>query len=120
MWPNDGQGGFICERSIIWAKDTPPSEATVPSDTTGCVLVTSAAYATNDQDNYWFYTGSELLPPTAIGFLDADCTVTNGEPTGAWSLVTADASVGAAACQVILGIDGGRWPYGDPRVWVCF
>jgi hypothetical protein len=83
------------------------------------VLLTAAAYAANDRDNYWLYTGSEPLPPSATGFFDSSCTVTNGAAANAWSLVTTDDAVGIAACQEAAGIDGVRWPYGDPRAWVC-
>jgi hypothetical protein len=26
-WPNGGKGGFVCDRAITWAKDTPPPVA---------------------------------------------------------------------------------------------
>jgi hypothetical protein len=71
QWPNDGKGGWVCTRSITWAKDTPPAGSAggggmaVPSGL-GCVEYGSGVYA--NFDGNWF------IPAGSTVYEFSDCT----------------------------------------------
>ena len=90
-WPNDGKGGWTCERSILWAKGTPPSSAAGP----GCVLVES-------DPNFYLDFGSGNVAYDI--FLDPGCTDLYGRVDPGTAYVYA-ASLEAATevCNSLVG-----------------
>ena len=74
QWPNGGEGGWVCTRSITWAKDTPPPSAmggmAYPSG--GCEPVQGSVWAQFD--------GGWSVPHVDPAYSDAACTALWGAP----------------------------------------
>ncbi|MFY9231749.1 MAG: hypothetical protein WAO50_07555 [Candidatus Nanopelagicales bacterium] len=85
QWPNDGQGGWVCQRSIIWAHDPPPGP--------GCIPWMNGPFG----PFYYDFLGSTYLPVGAPVYLDAACSAPSGSNT---SVGTAYASDGTGALSI--------------------
>lgn len=116
-WPNDGKGGYVCDRSIVWAKDTPPPGATGA----GCVLYD--AEVVEFGGGYLDFGGGNFLPSYTEEYGTADCS---GEPSGFFSGFNAayagSVEEASAICASNLGVSWGAivpfWD-ADPRIYVC-
>ena len=65
QWPNAGEGGWTCTRSITWAHSAPPPPLFPAGN---CVDVQSSTY-------YGQFNGGFSLDRSATVYADADCTV---------------------------------------------
>lgn len=84
QWMNDGKGGWICERSIVWAKG---SESRTPSV---CVRGNSATF--------WAFTGSSL-PPGTRSYTNDTCTNPGIIATQTWAVHAASPTDAQAVCD---------------------
>lgn len=79
QWPNNGQGGWTCTRSITWAKSTPPG-LTVGGEANPSLCVEVFRFdAENAQ--YLDFALSRALPSGSPIYTDRFCT-SDTEPTG--------------------------------------
>lgn len=89
QWPNDGQGGWVCRRSIVWAVSMPSR--------VGCIRWA---------DTYGFYPGplfydfgySQYLASGSPTYTDASCTASLG-PTSTGTAYASTATAALAICQ---------------------
>lgn len=110
MWANNGTGGWVCSRSITWARD----EATSPSiPGAGCVKLPFTSY-------YLDFGGSYFLPYTDNGYSDPACSMILGS-IGADVVYTAAGSDSRARelCILAFGSASGFYNYYSP-VYFCF
>lgn len=102
-WPNDGEGGWTCGRSILWAKGSPaPSSGDYPS--IGCALADIA---------YYDFLGGWSLPANTSAFSDAACT---NETSLFASVPIVYAPVGwdaSVLCLDAFGLPTSFGPFGD-------
>ena len=68
QWPNDGQGGWVCQRTIVWASPTGPQ---FPS--ADCLLILTGP------NNYADFRGGFALPGSAPLYSDSACTSATGQ-----------------------------------------
>ena len=117
QWPNGGEGGWVCTRSITWAKDTPPPGA---SGGGGCVLYDAGLPGPGGYID--FGDGSFLLLG-APEWLNTTCTGDPSEYTTGWDAVYApDNDTASAICTAELGSGWVAFvPYwgADPNVYYC-
>jgi len=108
QWANDGQGGWVCQRYIVWAQTQ-----TFPS--AGCIL----GQVLSGQDQYLNFGGGYALPTGSPVYSSADCT---GYLRG-----TLQPAVYAPSgydpdflCQTAFGLPAVPIPTPDgDNVWVC-
>ena len=68
QWANNGEGGWTCTRSIVWAKS--PAAAQAPSvSTAGCTTLYGF-----DPDKSLDFLGGNFLPAGTFAFTDGTCT----------------------------------------------
>lgn len=102
LWANDGTGGYVCSRSITWAKDSPPSGD-------GCVQ--------GSPFEWLDFLGGWSLPFGSPLYADVDCSVLGG--TAVYDIVYAtDGAEASARCIAVFGTDEDLTNFGYP-VWGC-
>lgn len=106
-WPFGNTGGWVCTRSIVWARDSATNE--------NCVQIY------NDPAEWLDFANGPVLTGTPT-YSDYLCTVLSGERIkGTW--VLADSQLGAnAECAAALfpGSEGVHVFFAvDPRLWAC-
>jgi hypothetical protein len=113
QWPNGGEGGWVCSRSITWAKDTPPPGANSPSayPSAGCVLGAPTP-------EYVDFAGGWSLD-TADVWGDAACTADYfGVSPYQFVYAPDGASQAADLCAEAGFTVGNLQSFAEP-VWVC-
>lgn len=93
QWPNDGQGGWVCQRTIKWAK---PSGSPFPA--AGCLLV----YASPNR--YANFQGGYSLPGSAQFYSDPACTTLEGSGLGDPVVYAPPGFDANALCQQAFGL----------------
>lgn len=107
QWPNNGEGGWVCERSITWATDSGSASMV----TTECAQLT---------DTQWLdFTGTDWLPADTATFPDAACTTAGG----GFIFVVFVLADSQGAAQSLCDAHGGgtathTYPI-DPRIYYC-
>lgn len=112
-WANDGKGGFVCDRSITWAKDSPPPSSTPAAKL--CVQGNSGQYLD-------FTTSSAIAPFALFAYADETCSGSPFEANYFWTVYAPTGGVEAQTlCNgVVNGTVAQYAGYGaDPAVYVC-
>ena len=84
QWPNQGRGGFVCNREITW-------EIT-PAGSEGFITASCVSYLAGEYVNF---AGSNVLPRESPLYSDEGCSTPSGGTTAEFTLVYA-ASYGEA------------------------
>ncbi len=74
LWPNDGKGGWVCERTIIWAHDG-GSDGSPATPSIGCQQFGPGFYV--------LFGAVPAVPSGTLNYENAACTtpgITNGYP----------------------------------------
>ena len=109
QWANGGRGGYVCQRSIVWAKSSPAgSGAQTPI---GCQQFA---------DGLWIDFGVDpAVPPLSAMWADADCTI-------AWNTISywavyapAGADQAAQRCDAVAPSWGGTLENYGYAVYGC-
>lgn len=91
-WANDGQGGWVCQRTIVWASPTGPQFPAA-----GCLLVF------DNPNEYANFQGGYSLTGLANLYTDSSCTNSGGSMGG--PVVYAPPGFDAnALCQEAFGL----------------
>lgn len=69
QWPNDGTGGWVCQRQIIWA-----DVASYPS--AGCILALDLGFPFGDA--YADFGGGFTWPANSLFYTDSSCQSVSG------------------------------------------
>lgn len=98
QWPNDGRGGWVCERDITWAEDpsTSSTGSTSPGARSGpgCVSWMNGPFGP-----FWYdFLGSTYLPGGAPVYGDAACSTALGSTTINGTAYAADSTTALAIC----------------------
>ncbi|HEY7822434.1 MAG TPA: hypothetical protein VIG24_06365, partial [Acidimicrobiia bacterium] len=119
QWPHDGQGGWVCTRSITWAHGSSRSSSSEGSDS-------SASCITGfNGTEFWDFTGTNWLPIGTPLYADATCTtpLNDGSPVVSGNVTVladseeaADAICAAEAPKPRAGLVGDG---ADPRLYYC-
>ena len=105
QWANGGQGGWVCQRSIVWANTANPLSV-------GCVLGT-----VDSPPFYWNFRGGFSLPVLTEAYSDPDCQVLDGGWSN-WDIVYVPAGYDPEVlCQQAFGTRALR--NGGPNIWQC-
>lgn len=91
-WPNGGRGGWVCSRTLVWARATSPA----PWATAGCTLL-SRPFGTM---NYVNYLGGWSLAAGSTIYSDSNCVV-GAATTGQNGVFAANASEADDKCEAI-------------------
>jgi hypothetical protein len=83
-WMNGETGGYVCQREITWAKDSPPYRVAANPLVAGCQQIGSGS-------NYGQFGISVALPWTAPVYGDANCTTVKPGHWG-WDFVYSPSS----------------------------
>ena len=101
-WANGGQGGWVCQREVVWAT----SDSAEPGL---CVYL--------DKSNWALFGPSRVLPIGSPVYSDPDCTTTSGNSLEVAFVYAADGSQATELCRTL---------YDDPLVdefipmlWFC-
>ena len=108
QWPNSGDGGYSCNRSITWAKD---------STGAGCAQV---EINTDPDVPGWGNFGSGyFVPRLSTKFIDPGCSV----PSGFWNVnlvFATDHTLATQRCAAaVLGTVAGRVDLLAPNIYFC-
>lgn len=108
QWPNSGNGGYACTRSITWAKD---------STGAGCAQV---EINTDPDVPGWGNFGSGyFVPRLSTKFIDPGCSV----PSGFWNVNLVSATDHTLATQrcaaAVPGTVAGRVDLLAPNIYFC-
>ena len=124
-WPHEGQGGWVCTRSITWAHSS-ASRSSTPDDSgdSGASCITGF-----NGTNFWDFTGVDWLPIGTQIYSDATCTtplVDPGFDTAKSVIVLADDVAAAKAiCDRVGAVYDGtpnladNRPPADQRLFYC-
>lgn len=125
QWPHDGQGGWVCTRSITWAQGSAPGSSTTgdSGDSGGSGASCITGYGGT---NFWDFTGTDWLPIGTPVYSDAACTtqrIDGGGPVVSTQVTVladseeaADAICLANAPRPRAGLVGDG---ADPRLYYC-
>ena len=109
QWANGGQGGWVCQRSIIWAQ-VPAASNDV------CAFIGSVSAV----DSYAILINGYAMPIGTVFYANSDCT----DPTGvvttfdAVYVASGGASEAEALCRAAFRLPQGG-PNGRPNQWDC-
>jgi hypothetical protein len=125
QWMNGGQGGWVCERSLTWAKDSTESSQSENSseggdsdDSGDPPDVTCLVYIGG---SYWvsFASGNPIALPASVLYGNSGCTGTAVQLNGVGYIVSAaDAFAAGTLCgdgYVVADVPGSA----DPRLFFC-
>lgn len=117
QWPHDGQGGWVCTRSITWARSSASGSST-PADSEGSGTSCITGYGGT---NFWDFTGVDWLPIGTQYYSDATCTTPAGLSGGVTVLADSEEAadalcVEANAPKLFAGWAGTG---SDPRLYYC-
>jgi hypothetical protein len=116
QWANDGHGGWVCQRYVVWAQDTPPA---------GCVLAQDNWLAIPGFDPRYFYLlfGSPpVLPAGTYAYADGFCSVPSLFYARYDSVIATNEADAQALCDATLAgsvATNASAFGGDPRLWTC-
>lgn len=85
QWMNGGTGGWVCQRSIVWARGSDPRPPTT------CVRGNSATF--------WAFT-SDALPPGTTAYAEDTCTTPGVLSTPKWAVHAGSDQAAQAICDV--------------------
>jgi hypothetical protein len=104
QWANSGQGGWVCQREIRWARS-----ASSPGI---CALV--------DKSDWALFGPDRIFPAGTDFFTDSSCTSQSPGSASVLPFVYA-ATRGEAdvLCNSLGGLSVDDLPWGDPNVWSC-
>jgi hypothetical protein len=91
QWPNDGKGGWVCERTILWAKDSPPPSA--------CTDIYRGI-------QFVFLDPSGFIPSGSPFYSDPACANYAGDAVGVYGFAYTSGGQAAAAAICIAGNPG--------------
>jgi hypothetical protein len=114
MWPNDGQGGWTCGRSILWAKGS-QARGNVGAGATGCVQVQGDPFTAA-----WLDFGTGFFSPQGSNsYRDSGCSSLLG--TTGWNIVrAADVSRASERCaSAIPGKVATTQGWTLPNIYTC-
>jgi hypothetical protein len=108
QWPNDGKGGWVCTRSITWAKDTPPASS--------CILARPSTY--------WLdFAGTDWVPNDAMAYGDSACTELTDAMTGVVFVLADSSGAAQSVCDAHGGGTATQYAVieagADPRLYFC-
>jgi len=115
QWPNGGEGGWVCTRSITWAKDTPPPGM---MSSGGGSAYASVGCVQGSPSEWVDFLGGWALPEGSPDYLeDPTCTTSNGPIL--WDIVyVPDGADPSTLCIEAWGTDEDLTNFGYP-VWGC-
>ncbi len=89
-WPGSGRGGWVCTRTIVWARATGPA----PWVTAGCTRFNLAG-------NYVNYLGGWSLAALSPIYSDSNCSFAPSGSTGPNVVFAANATEADAKCAAV-------------------
>lgn len=108
-WANDGAGGPVCTRSIVWAYQSDAGSGTaLPS--ANCILTYTAYYADFD--------GNYYLPPGSTTYSDSGCVTVGGILGYGYVYAPDGADQAATLCRLAFGVEQVNGSFA-PDVYQC-
>ena len=104
QWPNQGRGGFVCNREITW-EITPAGSGEFV--TAGCVPLFGGFYLD--------FSGGNVLPIGSYSYNEG-CTVAGGTPSNVIVVYAANPGDAAVLCAPDAAVSPSGW---NPNVYVC-
>ena len=113
QWPNNGQGGWVCQRTIVWAQTSGP---TLPS--AGCILTFSGIGPLRYADFRGGYALSGFSDSAAL-YSDSSCTSPTGQYVGGAVVYSPPGFDANALCERAFGLPAKESPDTPDDVIEC-
>lgn len=105
QWANHDQGGWVCQRSIEWARGT---SVTAPGI---CALV--------DKSDWALFGPDRIFPAGTPFFTDSTCSTSSGSGSILPFVYAATQGEAVALCAVAAPGTSATGGWDDPNVWDC-